>query len=285
MRKAQIFSHLLRQSSPYSQVERLCRFLYWQVIRKRIDKPLCFRLPDGALMNLRSGEHGASGYFYSGYPDFEEMLFLRNFLKPNDLFVDVGANSGGWSLTAFGLGARVIAFEPVGSTFSRLLENFLLNNNSGLRALRYGVSDCEGSLKFTYDADTANKVVSFDSTEKGEVVRVVTLDDELRDMQPAVIKIDVEGHELAVINGAKTILNKSSLKALIIETFRWANFNRPDFQEMERILFDNDFLPVKYNRLQHSFKILRAGEGGQNTIYLKDDWTEVALSGLNFHSF
>lgn len=220
-------------------------------------------------MNLKAGESGASGFFYYGYPDLEEMMFLRKHLNPGDLFVDIGANSGGWSLTCCGLGANVIAVEPVGSSFKRLNDNFSLNSKNGkLRAFQLGISKAEGELLFTTNADTGNKVVEGTAGEDVEKVRVTTLDHLLKDSEPKIIKIDVEGHELPVILGAENTLRKKELCALILETFRWANYNTDSLKEIENILASNNFVPVSYDPKKDSLVRLKDGEGGQNTIYV-----------------
>jgi len=219
-------------------------------------------------MSVRRGENGATIFYYYGYPDYEEMMFVKKTLQPGDLFVDVGANSGGWSLTSYGLGARSIAIEPVTSSFKRLTYNFDLNKTDKLKAVCVGVSDRDGELFFTTDADAGNRVA--DSAEGAtEKVKVTTLDNLLSNESPALMKIDVEGHELNVLRGATRVLENPSLRALVIETFRWANYNTENLQQIEKLLASKDFRPVGYDPENEKIYDLKPSEGGQNTIYLR----------------
>src|SRR3712207_8823650 len=61
-------------------------------------------------------------------PEYEEMSFVRAYLRPGDLFIDVGANVGVYSLWAAETDSvTVLAFEPSSTTYRRVLENVQLN--------------------------------------------------------------------------------------------------------------------------------------------------------------
>ena len=274
MTSLSIIRQLLNVKSSYSGIQRLSRFFYWQIFRKRFGGPMRFLLPDGVAMSVRRGEAGASAFFYHGYADYEEMMFMKEVLKPGGLFVDIGANSGGWSLTAAGFGADAIAIEPVASSYERLIYNFNLNKNKSLQAFHLGLSDKEGELYFTTDADTGNHVTDKPDASSTKV-KVTTLDNLLKSKDPSVIKIDVEGHELNVVKGGLNVLPKASLRALIIETFRWANYDSADLREIELILSKNGFNPIDYNPESKTIRDLEPGEGGQNTIYISDKFRKA----------
>ena len=79
------------------------------------------------------------------YEQFEvdEIDFVNNFLKEGDIFLDIGANVGLFSLYAakkVGSTGSVIAFEPAYDTYNRLLENCELNKLSNVRPFKLGLS-------------------------------------------------------------------------------------------------------------------------------------------------
>src|SRR4051812_11613752 len=134
------------------------------------------------------------------------MAFLLHFLRPADLFVDIGANVGSYTILAgAAVGSNCIAFEPVPATFAALVENVRLNHiDSRADCINAAVGDTEGTITFTSDADTVNHVVaSNERTSAALDVPVHTLDGVLQGKRPALLKIDVEGYETPAIAGAR----------------------------------------------------------------------------------
>jgi hypothetical protein len=85
------------------------------------------------------GMVGATGNLYVGLQEFEEMAFMLHQLRPDDVFVDVGANVGAYTLLAGTAGARCVAFEPVPATFRALRDNVRLNGlQTRVRVVRSG---------------------------------------------------------------------------------------------------------------------------------------------------
>ena len=135
----------------------------------------------------------------------------------NFTVLDVGANFGHYSLVSSNLlkpDNLILAFEPHPYQIEILKENIKLQPNKNIRPVRCGVSDEEGCLELHSDSDNPGGHSFYKSTvrRQGQVheVPVVTVDNYLDKLDvakaPKLIKIDVEGHELYVINGAaKTI--------------------------------------------------------------------------------
>src|SRR5262245_66364773 len=110
------------------QVRNIARFLSWQIGSRLSQTPRVFELANGAKMFARPGMTGVTGNLYVGLHEFAEMAFLLHFLRPADLFADVGANVGSFSVLAgAAIGADVIAFEP-GEAFPWLVRNLVLNS-------------------------------------------------------------------------------------------------------------------------------------------------------------
>jgi FkbM family methyltransferase len=255
----------------------LARFAGWQLWRRVFRKPLTFATVTGSRLILVPGASDSiSGFWYQQLPDFEEMAFALHALHPGDLFVDIGANQGGWSLMVAGRGAQVLAFEPVPVTRARLLANVAANSASvrgRIRVSELALGETAGQARFTADLDAANRRIGEDEAARGDVIvaEVGCADDALRDEEPAVIKIDVEGGELGVLRGAGAVLGKPSLFAVIMETFRPANYAQPQLIAAEQILRGHGFLPVAYDPWKRDIRpISDPAEGGQNTIYVRE---------------
>lgn len=164
----------------------------------------------------RRGLNGVTGNLYYGLHEFVEMAFVAMLLRAGDLFADVGANAGTYTVLASKVaGARTVAFEPgdgAADVFARTIERNGIGHLVDLR--REAVGDREGEVRFTRGLDTMNRV-----SEDGELaVRLTSLDAALAGAVPLAIKFDIEGGEDAGVRGARSTLSDPALEALLIET-------------------------------------------------------------------
>src|SRR5262245_26943028 len=140
------------------RIRNIARFLSWQLCSRLSRTPRVFEFANGAKMCVRPGMTGATGNLYVGLHEFAEMAFLLHFLRPGDLFADVGANVGSYSVLAgAAVGADVIAFEP-GEAFPWLARNLELNGLTRAQAQRTAVGATNGSVSFTSGEDTMNRI-------------------------------------------------------------------------------------------------------------------------------
>lgn len=212
-----VLSHPLNRGK---RTAAFLRVLRWQLAARLLPEAQ-FSLPyvNGSRLLVTRGATGATGNFYCGLDEQDEMGFALHVLRRGDVFVDIGANVGSYTVLAASLGARVVAAEPIPNTFDRLTANVRLNEmQSSVTAHRVGLSDKNGTLRFTTSYDTINHVMAKSENLPGADVPVVTLDSILRGESPTLVKIDVEGHELPVLMGAATTLASASLLAVIVET-------------------------------------------------------------------
>lgn len=155
-----------------------------------------------------------------------ETPIVRRLVSPGDHVVDAGANIGYISLLLsrlVGPEGRVHAFEPVPATFELLASNLRALGLKNVEARPVGVSDAASDV-FMQTPDYAgggeNLYESHIVSEPGAgfAVRVVPLDEALGTAGGRVtfVKIDVEGHELAAIRGARQLL-RAVQPALLIE--------------------------------------------------------------------
>lgn len=135
-----------------------------------------------------------------------------------DLILDIGANIGVYSIFCADLPAvaEVHAFEPAPESFRALSENVPLNEIAATKTTCHNIalSDSVGNVKFNLVSamSGANAIVPTDKAVRGEVIEVsATTLDRMFDYRGrvAAIKIDVEGHELAVINGMLEFLSNN----------------------------------------------------------------------------
>jgi FkbM family methyltransferase len=209
-----ITRHPLTREQPLSA---LARFARWQA-ESRIKDEVTFEWIEGAKPIAKNGMTGATGNIYCGLHEFADMAFLLHFCRPGDLFVDVGANIGSYTVLASAVcGAHTIALEPDPVTMAALRKNISVNGlDQKVDAIEAAAGSSQGEVSFTTGRDTMNQVAHAgdDSARK---VRVLRLDDLLAGKSPAFIKLDVEGYEAEVLGGAIETLQNPSLVAIETE--------------------------------------------------------------------
>ena len=138
----------------------LIRYIRFNIIQNLNSKPRIYNWINNLKFYAQKGDAGMVANIYFKLFDYEDSMFLLRHLKQNDLFVDVGANVGHYTLLAAGIcNAEVIAFEPIPSTFSKLEKNLDLNNLS-LKVTVYniGIGEEDSILNFTKHNDVMNSV-------------------------------------------------------------------------------------------------------------------------------
>jgi FkbM family methyltransferase len=140
-------------------------------------------------------------------------------LKEDDVFVDVGANIGYYSILAGKIvkeQGRVIAVEPIPMTADVLKLNTRLNKLSNVVVANKALWDSRSRIKMWVYGGLYGCATVADPKGKPFLVDAIPLDDLCRDIQfIKLLKIDVEGSELKVLQGAKETLGKT--KYLMVE--------------------------------------------------------------------
>ena len=249
----------------------ILKFFKWQINCLLNPYPILYTYTENARFIIKKGLAGATGNLYCGLMEYEDMAFLLHFLRSNDLFIDIGANVGAYTILASSeINAKTIAIEPVPSTFKNLMDNILINNIQGkVNALNIGLGSKNGKLKFTKSFDSVNHVATENETDTIEV-DIDTLDTILlKEQCPILLKIDVEGFETEVIKGADTTLLNKSLKAIIIELNGSGQRYGYDERQIHNKLLEHGFKPYNYNPKTRQLMELETF-GTHNTIYLRD---------------
>ena len=180
---------------------------------------------DGTLkFYCELGGHMGSYIFWKGYYSSEQLVYLNTILKPDTVFVDIGANHGEFTLFAAKRAreGQVYSFEPSSKVFSRLVRNISLNGfDSRVRAFNLGLGESSGvrqlytdTSKFrdnTFHEGLSNLYKPEGEHIVSENIRVASLDEVYNDnnlLKPSIIKIDVEGAELAVLKGSRSVITR-----------------------------------------------------------------------------
>lgn len=266
-----IVRHPINRGRPFAS---LLRFAKWQINSRLASTDLALDWINGSKFFARNGETGITGNIYTGLHEFPDMGFLLHFLRPEDRFVDIGANVGSYTILASAVvGSESYAFEPVPSTYSRLLANIRLNAiESRVSTFNIGLGDVEDNLAFTSDLDTVNHVVSGIEPSVNPIsIPVMPFDGLGLGAVPQLMKIDVEGYEKNVLIGAMNTLKAQQLHSVIMElNGSGMRYGTAD-SDILSIMLDLGFLTYTYDPFSRSLvdlhgTILPIG----NTIFIRN---------------
>lgn len=196
------------------------RFVYYPLKKKGIQTKtatffgddLDVLLPAGTDIYLTSGKAHDSEIRLSSY--------IINSLKENDVFVDVGAHFGFFSLLAskiVGVKGKVLAYEGGQNTYQVLNKN--LKEKTNIRSQNKVVSNTQGEVNFyqfpiAYSEYNSLDIEQYKDTDwiesnppKATPMESIRLSDELNGLAVNMIKIDVEGGETGVLLGLEEYLD------------------------------------------------------------------------------
>jgi FkbM family methyltransferase len=157
-------------------------------------------------------------YYLSMY-EARDTSWLRRQIRPDWVFLDIGANFGYYSMLVSEVthgAAEVYAFEPLASVAELLEEHRRMNGFENIHIHRTAISDSEGEITLVYPSDENNilsRMLAEGEDAEGKVERAQTirLDTFVRDHninRVDFIKIDVEGAEPFVLNGAAETIQR-----------------------------------------------------------------------------
>lgn len=221
-----------------SKFKKFLKYPLWTVkvsiLSRVLHSLLRDKIPVNSKVKLFFGEEMYLTYppnydikFYNAYfgGDFEVKLtkFLIRNLSNGDIFFDIGANQGYYSILAsklVGDKGKVVAFEPDPNAFKILQKN----KRDNIIILNYAVSNINSKIPF-YSFGVLSTLSSLVETQVKEIeikrkikpsivtVNAITLDSFCSDYKifPNYIRLDIEGSEVFALKGAEEILNKQNL--------------------------------------------------------------------------
>jgi len=211
--------------APIYLARRLHRFalvLQHRFARYRKTETWTAVAPNGLSVNFPLNDFASTEFkaLVEKYDSFYERTlidFVSSRIRPGDVFVDVGANLGYVSAFVAKAGAMVFAIEIQRELIPLIEQVATINHLDHLRALHVGASARAGlSMMPRIEANTGTRLegqpfyIGYRDPRSviDDFVPVIALDDAFLEpvLLPKVIKIDVEGHEIDVLKGARGII-------------------------------------------------------------------------------
>ncbi len=215
----------------------------------------------------------------------ETLEWIKTLMQNGEVFFDIGANIGVYTLYAASLypELQVFSFEPFLTNYNRLCENVQLNGFENITPLLMGLSDRTGiDTLFVRDETlgSSGHQITENIDEWGNEFKAVKKYDVLTDSLdsflsyfkasiPNHIKIDVDGVEWLIIKGMEKTLNLPNIKSVLVEV----NHGSTDVEKVNRLFMDAGFnKDSELNRLEKHSRHRRKGtewEDVENIIFTK----------------
>lgn len=180
--------------------------------------------------------------------------FFRRYLKPGDVVVDVGANIGLYTLTCavcVGDSGHVYAVEPSPRVFGYLQSNVALNRCRHIHLFNCALGESESVLRFSDESQDDRNGIVASGAQEVPVRRLDALP--IPDRSIALLKVDVEGYEKYVLDGATSLLPR--VQCIFIETWE-AHFARYGYSCAD-----------VHERLRaHGFRLFRLVDGAYRDV-------------------
>jgi FkbM family methyltransferase len=210
-----------------------------------------------------------SRLLFNGNFERQEICFIKRFLRPDESFMDIGANIGYHSLVAArclsGGEGKVFAFEPTPQTFGWLVQNIRTNDLKNIIPLDKALSDKPGTFAFHQYHGGRDAYNSFGNIMQSAAQSTVEVETTTIDLFMAgtsgagisLVKIDVEGWELPVFKGGMEYLSRPDAPVLMVEftddNARKAGFNCQKLYDLGREL-GYTWYEIKDNEIKPSPK-------------------------------
>lgn len=197
----------------------------WEIVSRR-GGAISIPYDSGFRVTLKPGEGASRLAFYFGHTEPALFELYEQFIKPGQVVVDAGANIGLHTLVfsrLVGPKGRVYAFEPDAINFARLEEHLAQNRIQNVIAADCALGESQTQAVLVRDpSDSSRSYLSsvVGAAGSASAVRVVSLDQfAVRKSLERIdfLKVDVEGHELPLLQGAHDLMRRGVIKTMQLE--------------------------------------------------------------------
>ncbi len=189
-------------------------------------RPIVASAADGFSLELHLADKIDRRIYYTGHYERPTEVLFKRLLPGAKCFVDIGANNGYFVIlaaTLMGPGSRALAFEPFSATFARLERNIQVSGVQGIATFKVALSNVtENRTMFSEQSTLGMSTFAASDRTQGasETVACDTFDNVWANQDGGTIdlvKMDIEGAELLVLEGMTDTLRQRNFRNMFIE--------------------------------------------------------------------
>jgi FkbM family methyltransferase len=249
--------------------------------------------PGGLTFCINSGDPMYTRIFLQGAWEPPESCAMRALLRPGDFAIDIGANYGWFTLSmasSVGDSGLVWSFEPVPPFAKELRSNIALNAFRNIRLFESAVGASAGEININVFDGLPHGHASAATLGRNDYVAhpvlVHPLDqllEEAAGRSPAVVKVDVEGFEMQVLNGSDRLLQSSDPPIWILEVNHEtsAALNYQPAQLVDKLFSQGEYKIFSLGRSRVRRKFFFVPVTHPDRARQDDTWICVPLSRLD----
>ena len=180
--------------------------------------------------------------------------FILNNLNEDSVFFDIGANEGYFSVLASkkNIKGKTYSFEPVQSLIPIINKNISINKIKNCRVLNIGIGKNNYKTKINLfpeiNSGASSIIRKYRFFSKSQIIQIKSLDNFYREENLNfvidLIKIDVEGYEMQVIEGMKNLLKNKKIKNLLFY------YHLQIISKNDQIKIDKDIISNGYKKTE-----------------------------------
>ncbi len=242
----------------YTKIYRAPKWIYRKLVNQKINRDQDYLVPMriGHKIKIRPTQRYLENVIYSGQYNDENVFWIKPLMEDGSVIMDIGANVGLYTCAYAEyfkkLKIQIYAIEAVANNFKNLKENIEINNFSNIKIDQIALGKEEGELVFDlpYEGFIGNAVggniFTSNETKKFQTkVKMITLDKyavENKIERCDFLKIDVEGAEYFVFQGAAKFLEKCRPVVQSEFNAHWLKQANVNFQDFVKLFLSLNYL-------------------------------------------
>lgn len=242
----------LHPNCKQQKIRSVSRFFGWQFYKRITQRNIDILLTDNVKIRCYPDSRSAAAVIYCGLYDYHEMNFLLRYLRPEDSFIDIGANIGVYTLLAASKirSGSIYSFEALPKNYQRLQENLKLNQFNQVKTYELAISDYQGTVALNLAEGDSMPFISQTATKNTITVPTNTLDNLLQNQSFAnltLAKMDIDGAEILAFKGAISLLKQQRPYVWILEINDAVNNFGHQKQDIVELLSSYGYSLYSYN--------------------------------------